>query len=83
MKLLETVEEIAKETGRPVSDISMNWVTHQKGITTALVGVKNVEQAVANAAAGDIKLTKEQIDRINAAYAEAFAGKESKNEQIF
>jgi aryl-alcohol dehydrogenase-like predicted oxidoreductase len=71
-ELLKTLAEIAAETGRPVSDVAIGWVTHQKGITTALVGVKTAAQAKANAEAGDVALSSEQLQRIDAAYKRIF-----------
>ncbi len=71
-KLLETVEQVGQEIGKNATDVSIAWVTHREGVTTALVGVKSVKHAIANAASGEVILTAEQVDRINKAYNEIF-----------
>jgi aryl-alcohol dehydrogenase-like predicted oxidoreductase len=71
-RLLKTVERIAESTGRRTADIAIAWTTHQKGVTTALVGVKNARQAAENASAGEVKLTKEQAAELDRAYKAIF-----------
>ncbi|MCF7803878.1 MAG: aldo/keto reductase [Candidatus Marinimicrobia bacterium] len=71
-KLLDVLREIAAERDVPVTQIAINWATQQPGITTALVGAKNADQAKANAAAGDWKLSDEERTQIAHAYQEIF-----------
>ncbi len=53
MELLKTLDEVANAHNCPVSQVAVNWVIQQPGITTALVGMKSPAQAIANASAAD------------------------------
>ncbi len=70
--LLAKLEAIAKNNGKPISHVAINWVNEQVGITTALVGARTVAQAVENAKAGDWELTEEELMDINTAYDAIF-----------
>jgi aryl-alcohol dehydrogenase-like predicted oxidoreductase len=69
-KLLDSMREIAKNRDVPVAQVAINWTFQQPGITSALVGAKNADQATSNAAAGDWKLSKEELDIIETRYQE-------------
>lgn len=71
-ELLKTLRAIAEEHDKPVTHVSINWVSQQKGMTCALTGSKNVDQAIMNAAAGDWDLSAEDLARIDAAYDRIF-----------
>ena len=71
--LVDVLRAIADERGIPVAHVGIAWTIQQPGITTALVGAKNAEQAQSNAAAGDVRLSQEELDRIEAGYREHFA----------
>ena len=71
-ELLKTLRAIAEEHDKPVTHVSINWVSQQKGMTCALTGSKNVDQAIMNAAAGDWDLSAEELARIDAAYDRIF-----------
>ena len=71
-ELLKTLREIAQDHDKPVTHVSINWVSQQKGMTCALTGSKNVDQAIMNAAAGDWDLSEEELARIDAAYDRIF-----------
>ena len=71
-ELLKTLRAIAEEHDKPVTHVSINWVSQQKGMTCALTGSKNVDQAIMNAAAVDWDLSAEELARIDAAYDRIF-----------
>ena len=71
-ELLKTLREIAEAHGKPVAHVSINWVSQQPGMTSALTGSKNVDQAIMNAEAGDWDLTAEELAAIDAAYDRIF-----------
>lgn len=71
-ELLKTLREIADAHGKPVAHVSINWVSQQPGMTSALTGSKNVDQAIMNAEAGDWDLTAEELAAIDAAYDRIF-----------
>ena len=71
-ELLKTLREIADAHGKPVAHVSINWVSQQPGMTSALTGSKNVDQAIMNAEAGGWDLTAEELAAIDAAYDRIF-----------
>lgn len=67
LRFLAEIEPVAAERSLTISQLVIAWTLAQPGVTHALVGARNVEQAVANAAAGDVELTAEELRRIEAA----------------
>ncbi len=53
---IKTMEGIAEARQATVSQVAVAWTLHQQGVTTALVGARNKEQAIENAGAGLINL---------------------------
>ena len=66
--LLNEIRAIAEELGVTPAQVSARWAIQQPGITTALVGAKNADQAAANAKAGEFELEKSHLDRIEEAH---------------
>ncbi len=62
---LDKIKPIAEAKSITLSQLILSWTLAQPGITIALVGARNAEQAVANAKAGDITLSAEEIKTIN------------------
>jgi aryl-alcohol dehydrogenase-like predicted oxidoreductase len=62
---LEQLKPIAEKYDATLGQLVINWTIQQPGVTIALVGARNAEQAVENARAGDIKVAKEDIDKID------------------
>jgi len=73
--LLKELEQIAARHGKPVVQVAINWARQQPGITSALVGARNPQQAEANAVAGNWRLSNEDLSNINQALSQTF-GKE-------
>lgn len=72
-KVIDVLRGIAEKRGVSVAEVSINWVLAQPGVTAALMGTTTPEIAEQNAAAADWELTKEELDLINAKYAEYMA----------
>ncbi|MFP4302547.1 MAG: aldo/keto reductase [Alkalispirochaetaceae bacterium] len=66
--LLTEIRAIGEELGVTPAQVSTRWAIQQPGITSALVGAKNADQAAANAKAGEFELEKAHLDRIQEAY---------------
>ncbi len=67
--LLDVLREIASDREVPVAEVARNWAIRENGgVTVALVGAKNEEQARANARGTEWSLTGEEVDRIEATY---------------
>lgn len=63
---LDGIKPLADEKGCTLSQLVIAWTIRQPGITCALVGARNPKQAEENAAAGDVQLSREEIETITA-----------------
>jgi len=64
-EFLDKIKPIADEKHATLSQLVIRWTVEQPGITIALVGARDAEQAVQNAKAMDIDLTKEELKFIS------------------
>lgn len=62
---LEKIKPIAAENNATLGQLVLRWTIEQQGITIALAGARNAAQAIENAKAGSLKLSKEEITFIN------------------
>jgi aryl-alcohol dehydrogenase-like predicted oxidoreductase len=58
---LEKIKTLAAEKNATLSQLVLRWTIEQPGITIALAGARNAAQAMENAKAINIKLSKEEI----------------------
>ena len=65
---VDVLREIALENERTVAQVSINWVIHREGITSALCGAKRAEQLRENALSAGWELTAAQLEQIESAY---------------
>ena len=63
--VLNRIRPLAETKNATLGQLVLRWTLAQPGITVALVGARNPEQAVQNARAIDLKLSFEEIDFIN------------------
>ena len=66
-KVVDAIDEVAKETGKTVPQIALNWVLRRPSIATAIVGARNEEQLRQNIGAIGWELTAAQIAKLDAA----------------
>ena len=64
-EFLKKIKPLADEKNITLGQLVLRWTVNMPGITIALAGARNSEQAVANAKAGDIKITEEEMKVIN------------------
>lgn len=62
---LDNIRPIAEAHDATLAQLTIQWTIRQPGITIALVGARNVEQATQNAKAADIELSDDDITTIN------------------
>jgi len=62
---LNKIRPLAETKNATLGQLVLRWTLAQPGITVALVGARNPEQAVQNAKAIDVKLSFEEVDFIN------------------
>ena len=65
--VVDAIDEIAKETGKTVPQIALNWLLQRPTVSTLIIGARNEEQLRANLGAVGWKLTPEQIAKLDAA----------------
>lgn len=63
-QFLDNIRPLAASKHATLSQLVIRWTIEQPGITVALVGARNADQAVQNAKAIDIKLNSEEISFI-------------------
>jgi len=63
---LDTIRPIADGKGISLGQLVLLWTLEQPGITIALVGARNAQQAIQNAKATEAKLTAEETALISA-----------------
>jgi len=72
-RVLDALDEIAAETGVALATVALAWTMAQPGITAALASATSVEQLKQLTAAMELKLTAEQIARLDNASADVVA----------
>ena len=82
MELLKTLDKIAADRKVPVVQVAINWSTQNPVVDTALLGVRNPQEAKENCAAMSWQLTAQEIATINKAVADT-VGKMPLREQKF
>lgn len=55
---------LAEEKNASISQLVIRWTIEQPGITIALVGARNADQAIQNAGASDIELSEKELSFI-------------------
>jgi len=66
-KVLDAIEAVAKETGKTVPQIALNWLLQRPTVANTIIGARNEEQLRQNLGAVGWNLTREQIARLDAA----------------
>ncbi len=66
-KVVDAIDEVAKETGKTVPQIALNWVLRRPSVSTVIIGARNEEQLKQNLGAVGWELSKEQIAKLDAA----------------
>jgi aryl-alcohol dehydrogenase-like predicted oxidoreductase len=66
-KVIDALDEVAAETGKPLPQVALNWLLHRPTVDTVVIGARNESQLRQNLAAADWKLTREQIARLDKA----------------
>jgi aryl-alcohol dehydrogenase-like predicted oxidoreductase len=66
-KVVDALDEVAKDTGKTVPQIALNWLLQRPTISTLIIGARNEEQLRANLASTGWNLTAEQVAKLDAA----------------
>ncbi|HEX9452302.1 MAG TPA: aldo/keto reductase [Burkholderiales bacterium] len=72
-KVVDALDEVARETGKTVPQIALNWLLQRPSVATIIVGARNEEQLRQNLGALGWNLTPAQIAKLDAASATTLA----------
>lgn len=70
MKVLEVMDGISAEIGKPLPQITLNWSTQKEFVSTALCGVRNPKEAAENCETFTWQLSDAHMAAIDKAIAE-------------
>ena len=66
-KVVDAIDEVAKETGKTVPQISLNWLLQRPTVANVIIGARNEEQLRQNLGAVGWNLSPEQVAKLDAA----------------
>jgi aryl-alcohol dehydrogenase-like predicted oxidoreductase len=66
-RIVDALDALAKETGRTIPQIALNWLLQRPTVSTVIIGARNEEQLVQNIGAVGWNLTTEQVATLDAA----------------
>lgn len=66
-RVVDTLDELAAETGKTLPQIALNWLLTRPTVSTVLIGARNEHQLRDNLGAVGWSLTEEQITRLDEA----------------
>lgn len=65
VQIVQTLNDLATETGHSASQIALNWMVQHQGVTSAIIGARKLSQLEDNLVALEFTLTDEQVNRLN------------------
>jgi aryl-alcohol dehydrogenase-like predicted oxidoreductase len=68
-QVVDALDDIAKETGKTVPQIALNWLLQRPTVATIVMGARNEEQLKQNLGAAGWNLTPEQVKQLDEASA--------------
>jgi aryl-alcohol dehydrogenase-like predicted oxidoreductase len=68
-RVVDTLDEVAKETGKTVPQIAINWLLQRPTVSSVIIGARNEEQLRQNLGAVGWSLAPDQIKKLDAASA--------------
>jgi aryl-alcohol dehydrogenase-like predicted oxidoreductase len=69
-RVVDALDAVAKETGRTIAQIALNWLLQRPTVANIVIGARNEDQLKQNLDAVGWALDKEQISRLDAASRE-------------
>lgn len=65
-KVVDVLDVLAKETGKTVAQIALNWLLQRPTVSSVIFGARNAQQLRENLGAVGWNLTSEQVARLDA-----------------
>jgi aryl-alcohol dehydrogenase-like predicted oxidoreductase len=66
-RVVDVLDEISKETGKSIPEISLNWLMQRPTVASIIIGARDEKQLVQNLQAATWSLDKAQVERLDAA----------------
>jgi aryl-alcohol dehydrogenase-like predicted oxidoreductase len=66
-KVVDALDEVAKETGKSIAQIALNWLLQRPTVANVIIGARNEEQLRQNLGAVGWNLTAAQVAKLDAA----------------
>jgi aryl-alcohol dehydrogenase-like predicted oxidoreductase len=66
-RVMDAIDEVAKETGKSVPQIAINWLLQRPTVSNVIIGARNEEQLKQNLGSVGWKLTPAQMAKLDAA----------------
>lgn len=63
--VVDVLDEVAKETGKTVTQVALNWLLQRPTVCNIVIGARNEEQLRQNLGAVGWNLTPEQVARLD------------------
>ena len=73
LALVDRLREIAKRHNCSAGEVAVAWALHHPAVTGAIVGARNAPQAEQVMRAGEVRLREEEVNEIEAFFAETAA----------
>ncbi len=67
VRILSSLDEVARETGAELGEIALAWLIAQPGVTAPIASATSVAQVKSLAKATELKLSKTQLDALTSA----------------
>lgn len=68
-KVVDALDAVAKDTGKSIPQIALNWLLQRPTVSSVIIGARNEEQLRQNLAAADWNLSPEQVAKLDGASA--------------
>ena len=74
------MQEVAKQSGRTPAEVALNWVAHQPGVTSAIIGATSLKQLESNLRAitfdlsDDVRAKLEEVSQLEETHPYMFFG---------
>jgi aryl-alcohol dehydrogenase-like predicted oxidoreductase len=66
-RVVDAIDAVAKETGKSVPQIALNWLLQRPTVSSVIIGARNEEQLKQNLESTGWNLTPEQVAKLDAA----------------
>src|ERR1039457_1468717 len=72
-KVVDALDAVAKETGKTVPQVALNWLLRKPTVASVMIGARNEQQLRDNLAAASFTLTSDQVAKLDEASAPQIA----------